>query len=170
MKHSEARLKEQFSELESNIHLRQECALDLLHVLGSIEETDNEGHEAVQNTTSQRGGNLPGLTPSGFDTRLTSVAYNDGKYGTITLFRVTRENGWPNKVRPEAAMGGVPKMVLQKFGDGIKGLSKTTFSMPQDEIWEAASNGKSGYGMHESQGRILHGIMGVLGHSELKRP
>jgi hypothetical protein len=67
MKHSEARLKEQFSELESNIHLRQECALDLLHVLGSIEETDNEGHEAVQNTTSQRGGDLPVLTPSGYD-------------------------------------------------------------------------------------------------------
>jgi hypothetical protein len=41
-------------------------------------------------------------------------------------------------------MGGVPKIVLQKFGDGIKGPSKTMFSMPQDEIWEAAKQWKVG--------------------------
>ena len=48
-------------------NVRQESALDLLHILESIEETDNKGHEAVQNTTSKRGGDLPGLTPSGYD-------------------------------------------------------------------------------------------------------
>lgn len=41
---------------------------------------------------------------NGFDTRLTSVAYNDDRYGTITLFRVTREHRRPSKIRPEAAM------------------------------------------------------------------
>lgn len=81
---------------------------------------------------------------SGFDTRLTSVAYNDGKYGTITLFRVTREQGRLSKIRPEAAMRGVPKIVVQKIGEGIKGWRKTTLSMPQDEIWEATRQWKIG--------------------------
>jgi hypothetical protein len=81
---------------------------------------------------------------SGFDYRLTSVTYNDGKYGTITLFMVTLEGGRLSKIRPLAAMGGVPKIVVQKFGDGIKGSSKTTLSMPNDDIWEATTQWRSG--------------------------
>lgn len=288
---SRAQVEQRFRELERNTHLRQASALDLLHALGSIEETDNEEHEGAQNTTSCGDGDVAGLTAfgndgtnqgddsleppfspedqlspnddpaaidteaqlqtqtsaekffdwstlqtrllpakedilekkhlallamydmvkvnvgaqgvsiglegvasiirnflhkddylaffrsverkiclpidpaeeishqrlenldltlfdtskfNGFDTRLTSVAYNDGKYGTITLFRVTREHRRPSKIRPEAAMRGVPKIVVQKIGEGIKGWRKTTLSMPQDEIWEATKQWKIG--------------------------
>lgn len=41
-------------------------------------------------------------------------------------------------------MRGVPKIVVQKIGEGIKGWRKTTLSMPQDEIWEATKQWKIG--------------------------
>jgi hypothetical protein len=41
-------------------------------------------------------------------------------------------------------MGEVPKIVVQKFGDGIEGSSKTTLSMLQEEIWEARKQWKIG--------------------------
>jgi len=34
-------------------------------------------------------------------------------------------------------MAEVPKILLRKIGEGVKGSSKTTLSMPEHEIWKA---------------------------------
>lgn len=75
---------------------------------------------------------------------MTSVTYGDGKYGTITVFNVTTISERSSTIRPVAAMEGVPKIVVEKFGDDIRGSSKTTLLMPKDEIWKATEQMKIG--------------------------
>lgn len=74
---------------------------------------------------------------SGNDNRLNSVVYGKSRYGTITLFEVTTASDRPKRIRPMAAMAMVPKIVLQKFSDACEGSSRTTLSMPENEIWKA---------------------------------
>jgi hypothetical protein len=82
---------------------------------------------------------------NGFDKRLTSVTYSYGRYGTITLFELTREaDGRPKMIRPLAAMKGVPKIVVEKIGEGIRGATKTMLTMPHHEIWRATGQKKIG--------------------------
>jgi hypothetical protein len=73
---------------------------------------------------------------SGSDKRLTAVTYNNGRYGIIIAFAMSTKDRLPSKIRPPVAMSGAPKILLQKFGDGLE-VSKITLSMPHDEIWEA---------------------------------
>jgi hypothetical protein len=82
---------------------------------------------------------------NGFDERLTSVTYSYSRYGTITLFELTRAaDRRPKMIRPLAAMKGVPKIVVEKIGEGIRGATKTTLTMPHHEIWRATGQKKIG--------------------------
>ena len=73
---------------------------------------------------------------NGSDCRLTSVTYNNGKYGTITAFQITTETcGRPINIRPEAAMTEVPKIILRKFYKEAHG-SITEILKAQGNIWE----------------------------------
>lgn len=82
---------------------------------------------------------------SGFDTRLTSVTYGSSKYGTITLFELTdAAKGVPTKVRPLAAMRQVPKIIMEKMGQGVNGSIKTTLTMPNHKIWDATEQKEIG--------------------------
>ncbi|CEJ56729.1 hypothetical protein PMG11_02927 [Penicillium brasilianum] len=74
---------------------------------------------------------------NGSDRRLTSITYGDSKYGTITVFELTKgDDGTPKTIRPKAAMREVPKIILKKMAEGIKGGSKTMLTMPHHKIWE----------------------------------
>ncbi|KAM0452298.1 hypothetical protein ACHAO4_005508 [Trichoderma viride] len=82
---------------------------------------------------------------NGFDTRLTSVTYGSSRYGTVTLFELTDAiKGVPTKIRPLAAMRQVPKIIMEKMGQGINGSIKTTLTMPNHKIWDATEQKEVG--------------------------
>ena len=80
----------------------------------------------------------------GFDTRLTALTCNRGRYGTITLFNVGLQDTTPEKIRPISAMRSVPKVIIQKLSEGVQSSTRTKLSMPQDEIWTATKQTRVG--------------------------
>ncbi|UKZ70460.1 uncharacterized protein TrAtP1_011441 [Trichoderma atroviride] len=82
---------------------------------------------------------------SGFDTRLTSATYGNSRYGTITLFELTDAiKGAPTMIRPLAAMRQVPKIIMERMGQGINGSIRTTLTMPNHQIWDATEQKEIG--------------------------
>lgn len=104
---------------------------EILFPEGYLEEAENHKDRLKSLDT-----NLFDLSKfSGFDKRLTSVTYGSNKYGTITLFELTDAiKGVPTKIRPLAAMRQVPKIIMEKMGQGINRSIKTTLTMPNHKI------------------------------------
>jgi hypothetical protein len=60
---------------------------------------------------------------------MTCLTYSNHDYGTITLFNVemteTGEGEWPERIRPLAAMIGVPKKLLKQMAKSVPRSKKT---------------------------------------------
>ncbi|KAL7903324.1 hypothetical protein HDV64DRAFT_238570 [Trichoderma sp. TUCIM 5745] len=114
---------------------------EILLPMGYSEEEENDKQRLKSLDT-----NLFDLSKfSGFDTRLTSVTYGGSKYGTITLFELTdAAKGVPTKIQPLAAMRQVPKIIMERIGQGINGAIRTTLTMPNHKIWDVTEQKEIG--------------------------
>jgi hypothetical protein len=108
-----------------------------------------------------------------FDTRLTTLTYGDGPYGSITLFRTessnTRAPHGAQIVRPIAAMEHVPKAILVKMNDNVLPSSKTALRVKKQKVeWlSCEEKDRPVYAMLENNGEKIgqgygHGLMKSL--------
>ncbi|CAH0016461.1 unnamed protein product [Clonostachys rhizophaga] len=77
---------------------------------------------------------------AGYDTQLTALTFNDGKYGAATLFRMSvSDQGQPMRLHPTVAMERIPKAVLRKVQSGVCNSRKTKLRMPHSMVWDGTT-------------------------------